>query len=185
MICRKKKKGRCVCNWAIRSQTGSMPLTHRTSCNMSPRNIDTIANITPEKCSWELVIYSMRTLSPVSKNKLLIRNVWNKQHDLSESVTADRQKYLAEQQRGMKKSNLCTKCHQNYSTVNEGEQRDPSVLGIVDSPSSPSRTFEEGTRVSSEKTHSIWNKHTVHLPPNSGDKVVWQNRDWHWLGSAG
>lgn len=58
-------------------------LNHGTRCNMSLRNIDNITNITLEKCSWELVIFSICTESPVSKNKLLIRNLWNEQHYLS------------------------------------------------------------------------------------------------------
>lgn len=74
---------------------------------MSSRNIDNITNITLEKCSCDQVIYNRSTLSPVSKTKLLIRNLWNKQCYLLESVTADRQKYLAEQQRSIERA-ICS-----------------------------------------------------------------------------
>lgn len=91
MFCRKKKAAIFAIE-LLDHKPIQLQLNHGTSCNMSPRNIDNITNITLEKCSWKLVIYSICTLSPVSKNKLLIRNLWNKQHYLLESVTAERQR---------------------------------------------------------------------------------------------
>lgn len=152
---------------------------------MSPRNIDNITNITLEKCSWELVIYSICTLESC-KQKQAVNKKSVKQVTLSLGVCYSWQAEIpcwAEQECSMKKSNLLTKCHQKYSKLKEGGQQHPSMMGIIHSSSSLSKTIEEGTGISSKKRccYIFGNNHSVDLPLNSGDKVFWYTRDWLWL----
>jgi len=75
----------------------------------------------------------------------------------------------------MKKRDLFTKGYQKYSKLKDRGQEHPSMMGIIHSSCSPNKTIEEETGVSSKK--SCWfifrHKHSVALPPSTGNEFFW------------